>query len=92
MEAVRKDSKTGIYGVTFHGGKWEARIRVKGKNKYLGRFSTPEEAGKAAEEGMIARNVRAYGGNFWEDAARSSKCLLAALERHHKIEEVRNYG
>ncbi len=37
---------TGFKGVMFHkgSGKWYARIKFKGKGKYLGRYSSPELA------------------------------------------------
>ena len=40
---------SGFKGVTWHKNrrKWQASIRVKGEDKYLGLFDCPEEAGKA---------------------------------------------
>jgi hypothetical protein len=45
-KGVRKDSATGFKGVYFFADrmKWQARIRVEGKNKSLGYFDTPEQA------------------------------------------------
>mgnify|MGYP005714500305 CR=1 FL=1 len=37
-------------GVFFHHGKYKARMRFDGKNRYLGSYSTPEEAGEAYEK------------------------------------------
>ena len=43
---AHQDSKSGYLGVHFNKGKWVARIRPPdGPQIYLGRFSTPEEAG-----------------------------------------------
>lgn len=41
---VRSDNKLGIKGVSFHQGKYRARIFDNGKRITLGRFKTPEEA------------------------------------------------
>lgn len=37
----------GIKGATFSRGKWQAQLMFKGKNHYLGRFNTAEEANAA---------------------------------------------
>lgn len=44
---VNKSSKTGVKGVSFKKGKYEASIKFKGKPIYLGRFTTLEEAKQA---------------------------------------------
>lgn len=44
---VRKHSKTGIKGVKKRGNKWHVRIRIGGKEKWIGSYSTPEEASTA---------------------------------------------
>lgn len=46
---ARRDSGTGVMGVTFHRptGKWRARIRKHGVEQYLGLFATVEEASAA---------------------------------------------
>lgn len=43
---ARSNSKSGFLGVIFdkRRGSYRAEITLDGKNKYLGRFSTPEEA------------------------------------------------
>lgn len=46
---ARKDSKTGIRGVTFQRGKYRATIRIDGKQKFLGRYDSIEEAQKIYE-------------------------------------------
>lgn len=44
---LRSDNTTGYKGVCRHRKKWEARIGVGGKYKYIGTFATPEEAHEA---------------------------------------------
>lgn len=46
---AQKHNQTRLLGVTWHKGRsmWQAGIRHKGKFKYLGLFSTPEEAHQA---------------------------------------------
>jgi hypothetical protein len=45
LELVSSSSnETGFKGVSKTGGKYEAKICVKGKKRYLGTFATPEEA------------------------------------------------
>jgi len=48
----RITNTSGYTGVTFNKryGKWQAQIKVDGKNKYLGLFRTKEEAAAAYEE------------------------------------------
>lgn len=45
----RMDNKVGLLGVSWHerAKKWRAQITVDGSRKYLGLFSTPEEAHEA---------------------------------------------
>ncbi len=40
---------SGIKGVTFYHGKWQASIRLKGKSTHLGYFNNKEDAGIAYE-------------------------------------------
>ena len=47
-------------GVTFTKGKYQAQISIQGKNKYLGRFNTPDEAETAYK--VKAREV--YGDKY----------------------------
>ncbi len=49
---LRKDSRTGIKGVTFHkvNRTWVAHIRFQGQIKYLGSFKTPEAAKAVRDE------------------------------------------
>jgi len=60
---IRKMNKSGFKGVAPHKGAWVAQIRANGKNNYLGRFRSPEEAHaaycEAAKEmhGQFARTA-----------------------------------
>jgi len=49
---IRTDNTSGYKGVYFDkaAGKWRVRIKVDGKEKYLGRFHTKEEAAAVYEE------------------------------------------
>ena len=40
----RSDSSHGLLGVCYFKGKWQAQITVRGKQRYLGRFSSAEDA------------------------------------------------
>jgi hypothetical protein len=55
----RKDNLSGVHGVRFNQGKWEARIGVAKKNIWLGRFSSIEEAAKARKDAELK-----YHGEF----------------------------
>ncbi len=41
---LRKDSETGLKGVSRHRSHWRARIRIDGKRTHLGNFPTPAAA------------------------------------------------
>jgi hypothetical protein len=43
-QSARRDSKTGIRGVSFSNGRWIAYAQVNGKRKHLGSFNTAKEA------------------------------------------------
>lgn len=61
---LRSDNKTGVKGVTMHrNGVFRARINVAGKEVFLGRFQTLEEA-------TLARKMAQdrYHGEFARDA------------------------
>ena len=52
--AATRASKSRIRGVYAHQGRWRAVVRVDGKNRHIGMFDTPEEAGSAAAEARRA--------------------------------------
>ena len=55
---LRRDNKWGYKGVSYWARKkkWAAQIRIDGKNKLLGLFVSPEDAGAA-----YAQAVKLYG-------------------------------
>ena len=50
IKGVRKDSSTGIRGVSFQYGKYKAHVRHQGVLYHLGTFDTAEAAGEAARQ------------------------------------------
>ena len=45
IAGAQKDNKTGFLGVSFHAGnRWRAQISHDGRKRYLGLFSSPEDA------------------------------------------------
>lgn len=55
LRRVRCDSKAGLQGVQRHtDGRWRARIRVGGRTKHIGLFSTPEAAHAAFLNAKLA--------------------------------------
>jgi hypothetical protein len=46
-QLVRKTNKLGVKGVSKHGNKYRAKIRIDGKKVHLGYFDTAEEATNA---------------------------------------------
>ena len=59
MRWAHRDSQTGLLGVRLMGSRWQARIRVWGKEMYLGTFGTPEEA----HEAYLTAKRRMHEGN-----------------------------
>lgn len=53
---IRKDNTSGQVGVVRHNGKWEARIGIDNKNKYIGRFEELKDAILAYEKAKKLRN------------------------------------
>lgn len=49
----RPSGLTGLKGVTFHRGKWDAQIGHNGKQMTIGSFDTKEEAARARDEKAI---------------------------------------
>jgi hypothetical protein len=62
---ARRNSKTGIKGVVFDKakGKYEARIYRRGVHRYLGGFSSPEEAAAAYDAAAVS-----FDGEFFRPA------------------------
>lgn len=58
----RCDNKSGVSGVRQKGAVWEANIRVNGKQKFLGRFSSLEAAAQARRAAMAAAGYSAGHG------------------------------
>jgi hypothetical protein len=48
----------GMKGVQMDNGRWAARIAIKGKRYWLGRFDTPEEAQAARDHFMVEMEAR----------------------------------
>ena len=48
--AANRNSKSRIRGVYSHQGRWRAVVKLGGRNRHIGMFDTPEEAGEAAAE------------------------------------------
>jgi len=44
MKKPRVDGSSGYLGVSANSGKWQARIKINKKEKFLGMFATPKEA------------------------------------------------
>lgn len=62
----RKDSKNKYKGVGYlnHNGKWQARIRVDGKELYLGQFETEIEAAYAYDRASMEHHGKFGRRNF----------------------------
>lgn len=50
VKTQKRSNQFGYKGVKFLHNKYEAQIQINGKNVYIGRFNTPEEAGNAYSE------------------------------------------
>lgn len=61
---VRKDSSTGLKGVSVRGGRYRASIWVDGKEKHLGYYKTVEEAKLVYDE--IAKELH---GEYFNSGA-----------------------
>jgi hypothetical protein len=62
---AHRDSKSGVRGVHWNKGAWEANVCHSGKHIYVGRFKTVEEA----EAAVIAKRLEVFTHN---DADRGS--------------------
>lgn len=81
MRAAHKDSRSGFLGVSPRRGRWRAQIMHEGRNRYLGEFSTPEEA----HDAYMAAKARWHRGFAGADAradagvaAKSQRALSSA--------------
>jgi hypothetical protein len=61
MPAYLGRNKTGFKGVSQVGKRYNAHIRINGKHKYLGTYSTKEEAARAYD----AVAIEAFGEFAW---------------------------
>lgn len=59
QKKARQDSKTGLLGVTLKKGRFRATIKVNGKQRSLGTFSTPE----VAHAVYLSHKRKAHPGN-----------------------------
>jgi hypothetical protein len=50
---LRRDNKSGVKGVRWHRNKWAVHIAVNGKQRYLGKFSTLQEAAEVASKERV---------------------------------------
>ena len=58
-----KSNTSGVHGVTKHrGGKWQASIKVLGRNVHLGLFENIEDAARARREAMHRYNFHPNHG------------------------------
>jgi hypothetical protein len=57
----RSDNRSGFKGVTFYkkNGTWQADIQLNGKQIYLGRYASPQEAAKVYDAAALE-----YFGEF----------------------------
>jgi hypothetical protein len=56
-KSFNKNNTSGVRGVVWHRGKWEANYRLNGKIIYVGRFEDIEEAKTAIEKSMQVNGV-----------------------------------
>lgn len=50
---IQSNNKSGVPGVRFKSGKWCARVKINGKEKYLGSFQSKEDAIEARKRYAI---------------------------------------
>jgi hypothetical protein len=54
-QGTRSDNTSGYRGVVWNKGKWLARIKTGGKQRYLGRFDDPADAARAWNDAASAQ-------------------------------------
>ena len=60
----RRNNTSGIKGVSFHHGKWQAKITVDNKQIHLGRFTSKLDAAKARHVAEIEHNFPSCNTDF----------------------------
>lgn len=81
---VRRDNKTGYRGVTTHArGGFIAKLKVMGKEIYLGKYSTPEEANETVTS---ARSV--YHPHSQDAELQINKAPILGLNRKNPIRKI----
>ncbi len=65
---VKKNSLTGYLGVVKFKNKWGAFIRMDGKNKYLGLFSSKEDAARAYDKAAFEHDGEFANLNFKQNS------------------------
>lgn len=71
---IQSNNRSGYKGVRFKSGKWEASIKIAGKQSYLGRFANPAEAHAAYCEA-----AKKYHGEFFNPGT------AMELRQHQKM-------
>lgn len=57
---IKRTNTSGFKGIRKNHGKWEARMRINGKNKYLGIFAKKEDAAEAYKKYAIKKHGEFY--------------------------------
>lgn len=81
---LRKDSRSGLKGATFHSrsGRWRAKITINGKRIEIGSFATPE----AAHDAYCARAKEAFG-EFFNAGKEPSENSILRLSKKALLEQ-----
>lgn len=103
---ARRDSKTGLRGVSFHrkSEKWTARLVLNGKRITIGYFATPEEASEAYESErrkhftedelrkMTPEDDRAYHREHYKRNREKHLSECRSRSKRQKAETIAAYG